>query len=59
MKFSFKNMAKEIKKKITEVAKEAPTTKETAPDTEHEKRLARLNPPFDPDLPESKQRHFR
>lgn len=51
--------------KVKPVEKEEKKTKEvkevekTAKELEHEKNLARLNPPFDPDVPERNQRHLR
>lgn len=44
----------EKEEKKTEVKEE-----ESAKELEHEVNLKRLNPDFDPDLPEQKQRHLR
>ncbi len=51
-------MAKVKQEEKKEVKKEVVKEK-TAKELEHEKNLARLNPGFDPDIPERNQRHLR
>lgn len=51
-------MAK-VKPQEKEVVKEVKKVEKTAKELEHEKNLARLNPGFDPDVPERNQRHLR
>jgi hypothetical protein len=46
----------EVKDEVKEVVK---AVKLESKDEAHLKRLARLNPEFDPEIPEQKQRHFR